>query len=147
MSDEIRKEILSYLQGHLYANLATIDSDDPGQPHASTVAYVNDGFDLYFITSVKSRKFANLEKNPRVALTIDEDEADWMKIKGLQIEGEAEAVKEDRLPFVFGIYSEKYPIIKTFPANPDYRFIKIRPKRIWMLDYSKGFSHRDYLEL
>ncbi|GBE02628.1 hypothetical protein BMS3Abin08_02079 [bacterium BMS3Abin08] len=147
MSDEIKKEILSYLSGHLYLNLATINSNDPAQPHVSTVAYVNEGFDLYFATSVKSRKFANLKNNPKVALTIDEDEADWMKITGLQIEGEAEVVKEDQLPSVFGIYSDKFPIIKTFPANPDYRFIKITPREAWMLDYRKGFAHRDYLEL
>lgn len=146
MSDEIKNDILSYLNEHLYINLATINANDPGQPHASTVAYVNEGFDLYFTTSVKSWKFANLEKNPKVALTIDEDGADWMKIKGLQVEGEVKVVNEDRLPFVFGIYSEKYPIIKTFPANPDYRFVKITPRKVWLLDYSKGFAHRDYLE-
>lgn len=147
VSDEIKKEILSYLKRHLYANLATINSGDPKQPHVSTVAYVNEGFDLYFATSVRSQKFANIEKNPQVALTIDEDVADWMKITGLQIEGEAEGVKEDRLPSVFGIYSEKYPIIKTLPSNPDYRFIKITPRKVWMIDYRKGFAHRDYLEL
>ncbi|HEC98678.1 MAG TPA: pyridoxamine 5'-phosphate oxidase family protein [Nitrospirae bacterium] len=147
MSDEINKEILSYLNEHLYLNLATINSNDPGQPHVSTVAYVSEGFELYFATSVKSRKFSNLEKSPKVALTIDEDEADWMKITGLQIEGKAEVVKEDQLPSVFVIYSEKFPIIKTFPANPDYRFIKITPRKVWILDYSKGFAHRDYLEL
>lgn len=147
VADEIKKEILSYLKGHLYSNLATLNSDDPEQAHVSTVAYVNDGFALYFATSVKSQKFVNMEKNPKVALSIDEDVADWMKITGLQIEGETEVVKEDHLPFVFGIYSEKYPIIKSLPANPDYRFIKITPRKVWMIDYRKGFAHRDYLEL
>ena len=123
MSDEIKKDILSYLNEHLYVNLATINANDPGQPHVSTVAYVNEGFDLYFATSVKSRKFANIEKNPKVALTVDEDEADWMKITGLQIEGEADVVGEDQLPSVFGIYSEKFPIIKTFPGQQYMTFL------------------------
>jgi len=147
MSEDIKKEILSYLKGHLYGNLATINSQDPKQPHVTTIAYVNDGFDLYFTTAVKTQKFSNLTENPRVAITIDEDEPDWMKLTGLQLEGKAEVVKEGRIPFVFGIYSEKFPIIKSFPANPDYRFIKITPQRIWILDYRKGFGHRDYLEL
>lgn len=83
MTDSIKNEVLLYLNRHLYGNLATIYSNDPMQPHVTTVAYVNDGFDLYFTTSVKSQKYANLEGNSKVAMTIDEDETDWMKLTGL----------------------------------------------------------------
>ncbi len=145
MADD--KRIVSCLKGYLYGSLATINADNPKQPHVSSVVYVNDGLDLYFGTSAKSQKFINLIKNPKVAFTIDEYAADWRELKGLQIEGEAEVVKEDRVPFVYGIYSEKFPIIKSLPDNTDSRFVKITPQKIWMLDYSKGFGHRDYLEL
>lgn len=147
MANDIKQAILQYLKGHLYGNLATVYSNDPMQPHVTTVAYVNDGFDLYFTTSVKSQKFANLESNSKVAMTIDEDETDWMKLTGLQIEGIAEVVKAEQESAVFEIYAEKFPIIKEFPPNLDFRFIKIKPKRIWILNYQKGLGHRDYLEL
>lgn len=147
MSADLRKGISSYMKGHFYGNLATINSGEPQQPHVSSVVYVNDGLDLYFWTSTKTFKFINLTKNPKVALTIDEYAADWEAIKGIQIEGEAEVVKEESTAFVYGIYSEKFPIIKSLPAMPDARFIKITPQKIWMLDYSKGFGYRDYLEL
>ncbi|MBI5026813.1 MAG: pyridoxamine 5'-phosphate oxidase family protein [Nitrospirae bacterium] len=147
MTDSIKNEVLLYLNRHLYGNLATVYSNDPMQPHVTTVAYVNDGFDLYFTTSVKSQKFINIEGNSKVAMTIDEDETDWMKLTGLQIEGIAKVVKAEQVPAVLEIYAEKFPIIKEFPPNLDYRFIKIKPNRIWMLNYQKGFGHRDYLEL
>lgn len=147
MSENIKNEVLNYLKNHLYGNLASINSSDPKQPHATTIAYVNDGLNLYFTTSVKTQKFANLENNPRVAMTIDTDEPDWMKLTGLQIEGAIEIVKEQQIPSVFGIYAEKFPIIKGFPPNPEYRFLKITPKKIWLIDYTKGFGHREYLEL
>jgi|GEM_PF-3632413 len=54
MTDSIKNEVLLYLNRHLYGNLATVYSNDPMQPHVTTVAYVNDGFDLYLTTSVKS---------------------------------------------------------------------------------------------
>jgi uncharacterized protein YhbP (UPF0306 family) len=148
MSDNIKNEVLNYLKKHLYGNLASINSTDPRQPHVSTVVYVNDGFTIYFGTSWKTIKFANIEKNNNVALTIDEDvKTDWMKITGLQIEGKASPIKEEDMPYVFRIYSEKFPVIKGFPPNPDSRFLKITPEKIWLIDYTKGFGHREYLEL
>ncbi|MBI3600529.1 MAG: pyridoxamine 5'-phosphate oxidase family protein [Nitrospinae bacterium] len=147
MREDIKNKVLSYMKGHLYGNLATIYSDDAEQPHVSSIAYVNNGFDLYFTTSVKTQKFVNMEKNPKIAMTIDEDEPDWMKLNGLQIEGIAEVLKEKLVPAVFEIYADKFPIIKGFPSNPDYRFIKIIPKKMWVIDYKRGLGHRDYLEL
>ncbi len=39
--------------------LVIINENDPGQLHGSTVAYINEGFELYFATSVKSCKLSN----------------------------------------------------------------------------------------
>jgi uncharacterized protein YhbP (UPF0306 family) len=147
MSADLKKVISSYMKGHFYLSLATINSENPKQPHLSSVVYVNDGLDLYFGTSATSQKFINLTSNPKVAVTIDEYTTDWAELKGIQIEGEAEVIKEETTAFVYGIYSEKFPMIKSLPAIPDSRFIKITPRKVWMLDYSKGFGYRDYLEL
>lgn len=138
-----KQDVIEYLKRNQYANVATVNPDDQGQPHVSTVAYVNDGIDLYFVTSIKSQKFANLSRNSKVALSIDRDEPDWMKITGIQIEGEAEPVQEADAGAVFARYAEKFPVIKNFPPNPDYRFTRIRPKKVWLIDYRKGFGHRE----
>lgn len=145
--DALKSRISDYLKNHLYANLATINTADPKQPHVSTVAYVNDGLNLYFITSNKTNKFVNIGKNDRVALTVDEDEPDWMKITGLQIEGKASQAKEEDIGPIFEIYAEKFPVAKSIPVSSDYGFIRITPVKIWLLDYSKGFGHRDYMEI
>ena len=140
---------MDYLNRHLYGNLATVNSDDPRQPHAATVAYVNDGFNLYFTTSVKTRKFSNLKKNPKAAMTIDEwkNEPNWLELTGIQMEGTIEVVREQEASSVFGIYAEKFPVVKVFPPNHDYRFLKLTPRKIWLLDYAKGFGYREFLEL
>lgn len=140
-------DIRDYLKNHRYANIATIHATDPRQSHVSTVAYVNDGLNIYFLTSNKTHKAFNIEKNSKVALTIDEDEPDWMKITGLQIEGLASQVKEQDIGPIFEIYAEKFPVAKSFPVSSDDSFIRITPVKIWILDYRKGFGHRDYLEL
>jgi nitroimidazol reductase NimA-like FMN-containing flavoprotein (pyridoxamine 5'-phosphate oxidase superfamily) len=85
MTDSLKQDIIDYLKDNMYANLATVNAVDAAQPHVSTIAYVNDGLNLFFVTNRNSRKFANLTGNSRVALTIDKEEPDWMKITGLQI--------------------------------------------------------------
>lgn len=147
MDDAMKKEAVSYLSGHLYANLATVSADNRQQPHASTIAYISDGLSLYFATSAKTEKARNITANPRVSLTVDHDEPDWTKITGLQIEGEAEILTPDKAAAVVPRYLEKFPYAKTLPPNPDSRFIRIVPKRVWLIDYRKGFGHRDYFEV
>jgi uncharacterized protein YhbP (UPF0306 family) len=146
MTDEIKKEVVSYLSRHMYANLATISAGNPQQPHASSIAYVNEGLNMYFVTSLQTEKLKNISKNPRVALTVDEDEADWTKITGIQIEGEAEVLSQDKIADIAGPFLEKFPYARTLPPNSDSRFIRIVPKKIWVLDYRKGFGHRDFFE-
>lgn len=147
MNDGMKKEITSYLSRHLYGNLATISAENAGQPHASTIAYYNDGLALYFVTSLKTEKFKNVSKNPRVALTVDEDEKDWSKITGIQIEGVAEVMTPDKAGAIAPQFLDKFPYAKTLPPNPDSRFIRIVPKKIWVLDYRKAFGYRDYVEV
>lgn len=147
MNNEKKQEVIEYLKENQYANVATVNAEDQSQPHVSTVAYVSEGPNLYFVTSSKSQKFVNLSKNRNVAVTIDRDEEDWMKITGIQIEGIAEPVSESDAASVFALYAEKFPVIKNFPSNPDYRFTRIRPRKIWMLDYSKGFGRRDSVDV
>lgn len=147
MKDDIKKEAISYLSRHLYANLATISAENQQQPHASTIAYFNDGLELYFVTSLQTEKFRNIAKNPRVSLTVDEDEADWSRITGLQIEGEAEVLTTEKIADIVPQFLGKFPYAKTLPPNPESRFIRIMPKKIWLINYRKAFGHRDYFEV
>ncbi len=147
MDDAKKKEAISYLSRHLYGNLATISAENQQQPHASTIAYFNDGLSLYFATSAKTEKVKNIAKNPKVSLTIDEDESDWSKITGLQIEGEAEIMSAEKVANIVPRFLEKFPYAKTLPPNPDSRFVRIVPKKVWLIDYRKAFGHRDYFEV
>jgi hypothetical protein len=90
-SDEIRTDELvaravEFLNRHHCMSLAT---SGPEGPWAATVFYVNDGFDIYFVTRPNTRHVRNLEGSPRVAATINDDSADWQGIAGIQLEGTA----------------------------------------------------------
>jgi hypothetical protein len=89
----------------------------------------------------------NLARNGKVAVSIDRDEPDWMNITGIQMEGLAEPVQEAEAGAVSALFTEKFPVMKNLPPNPEYRFTRITPKRMWFLDYRKGFGHRESIVL
>lgn len=141
---ELKETIIKYMEGHNICTLATSKED---VPHASTVEYANDGLTLYFFTSPTSQKIAQIKTNPKIALTIDEDYLDWMKIKGIQLEGEAEVLEDSReIEKARKIFIKKYPFVAQF-GELKVNWVKIVPTKIWFLDNEKGLGYRDQLKI
>ncbi len=140
---DVRKNAEEYISSH---NIATLATCAKGLPHSSTVEYANDGFVLFFSTNPESQKAKNIKENRNVSLTIDEDYKDWTKIKGIQIDGIAEEITdEEEIKKAMDIYVTKFPFVVNFPPSPN-RMYKIVPKKLYFLDYKKGFGHRDIIE-
>jgi PPOX class probable F420-dependent enzyme len=69
MSPERRREFL--LEGTRTAILATTRAD--GRPHAVPVCFVLDSDDVLFLTNADSVKGANIRRDPRVTLVVDDE--------------------------------------------------------------------------
>ena len=143
----LRGRMLAYLAAHNVLTLATTD------PWAAAVLYVNDGFVLYFLSSPETRHCQGLRRDPRVAVTVHEDYADWRAIKGIQLEGAVEPVDAGDLPRVRALYAAKFPIIGS-AASPAIvaalariRWYRITPQRVCFVDNAAGFGHRDCIDL
>ena len=54
----------------------------------------------YIGTFAQAQKVANIQRCPKVSLTIDRDYADWSQIKGLSMGGTAEILTDPELDFV-----------------------------------------------
>jgi nitroimidazol reductase NimA-like FMN-containing flavoprotein (pyridoxamine 5'-phosphate oxidase superfamily) len=61
MSEQLRQQILDYLQSHNTMTLATSAGD---LPWAATVFYASDDLQLYFFSSPEARHSINLSTNP-----------------------------------------------------------------------------------
>ncbi len=155
MSDELKQQILRYLESH---NTMTLGTSQGDAPWAATVFYASDGLRLYFFSAPDSRHCQNLSVNPRVAVTIQEDYRDWRIIKGIQLEGKVIAV--DSLiekGKVMTTYARKYPeIIKLFtdPGSGIYykAFLKVKfycvvPEKVFYIDNEQGFGKRQELAI
>lgn len=148
-SGALRARILAYLAEHNVMTVAT------AEPWAAAVFYVNDGLALYFLSSPRSRHCTNLVANPRVAITIHEDYADWREIKGVQLEGIAAPVVAGDEARVRALYGAKFPVIHQAQdtalaiaqALARIRWYQVVPRRIHFIDNASGFGHRDSLDL
>ena len=141
MDEEIRKKILTLLDQHRIMTIATIRPD--GWPQATTVGYVSEGFDLYFLCGLDSQKAANLARDDRVSLTIDHDTPQVMEITGLSMAAHARPVVDPaEASKALHMLRLKYPQLPV-PMPEDVTIFRVRPTVISVLDYSKGFGHID----
>lgn len=147
MSSEVERETLAYLTGHQVMTLATTG---PQGVWAAAVFYVNEGFDLFFLSAGHTRHAQNLAASPRAAATIQEDYGEWTAVQGIQLEGIVQQLKGDARREAIDLFQGKYaflaqapPIIRTaFTAVNWYR---LRPDKLYFVDNSKGFGWRDQI--
>ena len=146
MDEELRRKILSLLDQHRAMTIATLRPD--GWPQATTVGYANEGLTLYFLCAPESQKAANLARDDRVSLTIDDDTPQVMEITGLSMAARAQAVvdrveAEKALRLLMRKYPEQRSLSMPMPNPADVRIFRVVPMVISVLDYSKGFGHTD----
>ncbi|HSE88197.1 MAG TPA: pyridoxamine 5'-phosphate oxidase family protein [Candidatus Binatia bacterium] len=155
MADELKQQVLSYLEMHNTMTLGTCSGD---VPWAATVFYASDDLRLYFFSVPDSRHCQNLAANPRVAVTIQEDYHDWRKIKGIQLEGTVTLVDSIvEKAKALAVYARKYPeVIKLFtnPASGLFykAFLKVKfycvvPQVLFYIDNEQGFGKRQELAI
>lgn len=138
--------ILDLLRRHHVMTIATVRSD--GYPQATTVTYVNDGFTLYFACDKTAQKVKNIRRSAKVSLAIDRDTSDWNRIKGLSMGADAKVLRNARdTQHALGLLQAKFPQWSEISLEEleSLAFVKVVPKVICLLDYSKGFGHTEFV--
>jgi uncharacterized protein len=145
----VRRAALNYLQTHQVMTLATTG---PAGVWAAAVFYVNDGFDLIFLSAGHTRHGRNVTVSPQVAATIQEDYKDWPAIQGIQLEGKVRRLEGVDRETAVRRYQQKYPFIAT--ADPAIQsalqrvnWYCLTPDHLYFIDNSRGLGHRDELDL
>src|SRR3974377_471130 len=115
MDPGVKKKILNLLDQHRIMTVATLRPD--GWPQATTVGYANDGLTLYFLCGPDSQKAANLARDDRVSLTVDDDTLQVMEITGLSMAARAQRVAEpDEAERAMRMLLQRYPEQKSLPG-------------------------------
>ena len=146
----LRQAALAYLESHSVMTLAT---GGPDGPWAAAVFYVSRGFDLYYLSAAHTRHARNTAARPRVAATVQENYRQWGDIRGIQLEGEATPISGAERQMAITLYGEKFPAVAD-PAQGELQaalarvgWYRLRPRRLYFIDNSRGLGHRDEVPL
>ena len=150
MDDMTKQKILGLLDDHRIMTIATLRPD--GWPQATTVGYVHEGLTLYFLCGRDSQKAANLARDDRVSLTIDDDTDQLMEITGLSMAAHAKPVAdmakaEEILRKLIQQYAGDSSYTGPMPNVAELAIYRIEPTVVSVLDYSKGFAHTDLVSV
>ena len=141
--DDLRRDVLAYLQQHHTLSLAT---QGPGGVWASTVFYVHLASYLYFLSSPDTRHALNLSANPRAAGTIGDDASDWSAVRGIQLDGNVSRVVDDEERLrALRIFQLRYPFVETLwgDGRPPVLY-RMSIDRMWFYDHEHA-EHRSEL--
>ncbi|KUF17039.1 MULTISPECIES: pyridoxamine 5'-phosphate oxidase family protein [Streptomyces] len=84
-------EVDAFLTGERTCRVATVSSD--GAPHVSALWFVWDGTSMWLYSLTRSRRWAELRRDPRLAVVVDAGE-DYGELRGVELTGTAEFVGE-----------------------------------------------------
>ncbi|SRR6266699_3501706 len=118
--------VCSLIEGANYGHVATILPD--GSPHTVPVWVAMDGDRIAFLTGPRSQKARNLERDPRIAISITDRK---MPNRMAQVRGRVlERVDGDRAWTIIDRMSDKY-LGTPYPVRSDRVVFLITPERAW----------------
>jgi len=125
-----RAELVALLRDLKFAVEATVHDD--GRPQAATIGVaVTDELELVFDTVMTTRKWANLRRDPRIALTW------WRRDLTVQLEGVADEPTGDELERLRACYVAAFPGGVARAAWPTIAYFRVRPTWIRVSDFAQ----------
>lgn len=133
-----KKYLLECMNSTDYCCIATVDKKGVW---SNPVYFAwDEQFNLYFISQMHSRHMQNLNKNPRIAISIYKTEQKG-DVVGIQLEGTAKILhEEDGKEEIQHAYDTYYgraghgPNVQQYINNPTWLYVKITPEQIYYFD-------------
>jgi len=131
----------AFLAEQRVCRIATTDSSGP---HVSPLWFVWDGRALWLYSVVRSRRWADIEKDARVAVVVDAGE-DYRELRGVELLGAAEPVGEvpragepdDGLARVEQLFARKYRGADTIDYDLRHAWLRVVPTKVVSWDFRK----------
>jgi len=113
-----------------------------GWPHATTVGYLNEGLNLYFIVARTSQKFANLQADPRASVAIRCDSGGDRDSVGISMAGRvAEVVEPEAVERINELVARRYPQVHVYcPSGSSVAVLRFRPHIVSAVGVVQGRS-------
>ena len=142
MSDPQRDE---FLAAERTCRVATIS---PEGPHNTPLWFAWDGRALWLYSIVRSQRWADLQRDPRVSIIVDAGEQ-YAELRGVEISGRATVVGDvprtgevvvDELLTPERLFGDKYRGGGAFINDGRHAWLKVLPDKITSWDFRKAFG-------
>jgi len=148
MSSNELQTIRAFVESQSTLALATVDAK--GHPQAAPLFYVSDeALNLYWLSSPTSRHSVNLTAREHVAATIYAAVWSWLEIRGLQIEGMANAVTDEATrETILTRYRQKFDLPAAFDAPiAASTLYRLTPRWMRWLDNGVRFGYKREIQI
>jgi hypothetical protein len=139
MSDEERDAHLATLR---VCRVGTVGAQ--GAPHVSALWYCWDGSALWLYSIIKSQRWVNLVRDPRVSAVVDAG-VDYFELRGVEFMGEVEFVGEQprvgepnpELEVPERLFAERYWGGSWLGYDARHAWLRVRPQKQVTWDFRK----------
>ncbi|WP_274917376.1 pyridoxamine 5'-phosphate oxidase family protein [Streptomyces sp. WZ-12] len=135
-------ELDAFLAAQRTCRVATVAGD--GAPHVGALWFVWDGAALWLYSITRSRRWAQLRKDPRLAVLVDDGHA-YGELRGAELTGRAEFVGEapragDPCPELAAperLFAQKYFGLGEMPHDGRHAWLRLTPDAVVSWDFGK----------
>ncbi|AIJ17086.1 MULTISPECIES: pyridoxamine 5'-phosphate oxidase family protein [Streptomyces] len=135
-------ELETFLTTQRTCRVATVSAD--GAPHVSTLWFVWDGASMWLYSVVRSRRWADLRRDPRVAIVVDTGE-EYDELRGVELSGRVAFVGEAprtgelcaELDFPETLFARKNFGLQEMPHDGRHAWLRLTPEKVVSWDFRK----------
>ncbi|MEV7615131.1 pyridoxamine 5'-phosphate oxidase family protein [Streptomyces sp. NPDC089799] len=135
-------EVDAFLAEQRTCRVATVSPD--GGPHVGALWFAWDGTSLWLYSITRSRRWADLRKDPRISVVVDAGES-YDELHGVELSGSAVPVGEaprtgepcPELEEVERLFPAKNFGIAEMPHDGRHAWLRLTPDRIVSWDFRK----------
>ncbi|MFF7331592.1 pyridoxamine 5'-phosphate oxidase family protein [Streptomyces sp. NPDC090306] len=135
-------ELDTFLTAERTCRVATVSSG--GAPHVSALWFVWDGAALWLYSVVRSKRWTDLVRDPRVAVVVDSGE-DYGELRGAELSGAVERVGESprtgelcaELDVPETLFARKYFQLEDMPHDGRHAWLRLTPEKTVSWDFRK----------
>ena len=135
-------ELDEFLAERRTCRVATVSAD--GHPHVSALWFAWDGTSLWLYSITRSRRWAQLRHDPRLAVVVDDGE-EYGELRGVELSGAAVSVGESprtgedcpELAVPEALFAAKNFGLGTMPHDGRHAWLRLTPDAIASWDFRK----------
>ncbi|MER5435332.1 pyridoxamine 5'-phosphate oxidase family protein [Streptomyces sp. NPDC002588] len=135
-------ELDAFLTTQRTCRVATVSAE--GTPHVSALWFLWDGSALWLYSVVRSKRWTQLRRDPRVAIVVDTGE-EYESLRGVELSGAVEFVGEAprtgelcaELDAVETLFARKNFGLDSMPHDGRHAWVRLTPEKIVSWDFRK----------